>query len=79
MLPTDIDGAHAMAQAPDISEEADGPGTCGSVLFEASLQHVASTLAAGATAGEQLQSGAGPLTLEVPLRAVTTLDATPGA
>lgn len=68
-----------MAQAPDTSEEADGPGTCGSVLFEASLQHVASTLAAGATAGEQLQSGAGPLTLEVLPRAVATLDATPGA
>lgn len=34
-------------------------------VFEASLQQVCLALAAGTQAGEQLQSGAGPLTLEV--------------
>jgi len=54
-------------QAPDAAAADCGgdAGDRGMLLFEASLHHVASTLAVGATAGEQLQSGAGPLTFEV--------------
>lgn len=36
-------------------------------VFEASLQHVAASLSAGSRLGQQLQSGAGPLSMEVPV------------
>ncbi len=42
-----------------------GPFRAATPVFEASLQQVCGVLAAGSQAGEQLQSGAGPLTIEV--------------
>jgi hypothetical protein len=42
-----------------------GPHAAAAPVFEASLQQVGASLTAGSQSGEQLQSGAGPLTIEV--------------
>lgn len=54
------------AQAPHPGSSAVTAARSGStMLLEASLRDVAATMAVGSTAEEQLQSGAGPLTIKV--------------